>query len=324
MKIKYIAAAITAAFSLASAPAFAGAAASAWINITGLGFINSSTGSLIAASNFSITNESRTASDGANYNGTSVGNSFTDGSGLTNVPYACVGSCASLTPVPYSPLENNTAYTLTTPVYNYALGDAVITGNIGGTLSGLTRGDASSTGGTNIGGSSGTLLNGGSASLTGTFTAGATVSAKLGLSGTTWIDVYTDLAGNKTALAASGYGWDITIKCTVGANCGTFGSSTSNKFKWSPDEVNDTENSTNGIGNASFGQTLAFSQPDAHTYTQGYTYQFTINQSSNANILTTAVPEPSALALAGLGLFVVAGATSRRRAKQAAASSIAA
>ena len=323
MKIKYIAAAITAAFSLASAPAFAGAAASAWINITGLGFVNSSTGIPIAASNFSITNESRTASDGANYNGTSVGNSFTDGSGLTNVPYACVGSCASLTPVPYSPLENNTTYTLTTPVYNYALGDAVISGNIGATLSGLTRGDASSTGGTNIGGSSGTLLNGGSASLTGTFTSGATVSAKLGLSGATWIDVYTDLAGNKTALAASGYGWDITIKCTVGANCGTF-ASTSNKFKWSPDEVNDTENSTNGLGNFSAGGAISVLQSDAYTYTQGYTYQFTINQSSNANIVTTAVPEPSALALAGLGLFVVAGATSRRRAKQAAASSIAA
>lgn len=276
----------------------AGVMALADMNISTLGFV-ASIGSDTPV--FSITNESRTGTAAANYNGTvatGIGAGSITGAGSVpiDVQLRCAGNCAGV-------VENDLTHLSPPAGANFALGDMFISGSaLGGAVSGLTKANAVATGPTNSGGANATILNTGSISGTIIFGVDFTGVIVVGVDALlrTWVDPLN--GPGETANAGAGYGWTFDITDSGGTSL----------IHFAPSELNKTFNTGNSASNKFFSFTGSLFSSE-QTFNAGQTYDFAINQSSNATVRD--IPEPVSLALVGVGLLGLAAASRRKSIK---------
>lgn len=313
MKLKLVPAAAALIAAVVAIPAQAGALAAADMTISGIGLVDV-TGAPFTGT-ITISNEQRTGIAGANYNGvegTGIGAGSISSSvtGATvDVKYRCAGDCGPATAALYGgTIENNTTTHLAPPPQgNFAVGDMLLSGSAlnPGTVSGLTRANASATGPTNEGGANATILN--SARLSATLTVGTTFTGSIAVVADAYLRAFVTSPSpqGEFSQASSGYGWGLTITdTTTGAVVLSF----------VPSELNKTFSVTGGdpINDQAFAFTgPLFSAPA--TFVAGRNYQVTINQSSNAAVQV--IPEPTSIALIGAALLA-AGAATRRSLKK--------
>lgn len=309
MKRKLLALALAATAAMASVPAHAGALAASNLNISNLGLVDVN-GTAIPQGWITITSELRTGNASATYNGASSADAGVSGSigGTVDVGYRCVGSCGATTSALYGgQLENNTSTHLTpVPTENFALGDMKVSGSaLSGVASGLTRADALTTGFGNTGGSNATIFNG--ASLTATFQATQTFTGKVTMLADAYLRAWVDGVDG----SAAGAGMNFVLQVTSSTDANFIG----NPLIFSPTELNKAFTSDDLGDNA--GNDFSFNnflQSVTRTFTIGNTYNLSINQSSNASVVS-AVPEPASLALVGGALLALAGVARRRKTK---------
>ena len=302
-----------AAALVASMSAQASTVAIADLNIFQLGLVDATTFAPFTAANggLTITTESRTGNATASFNGVSAvgvgpsSDSTNTVGGALDIQNRCAGDCGAGTLALYAGgggFENNSTTHIPTPgTRNFALGDMNISGStLGGGIQGLTRANASTTGATNKGNGNATILN--SAAVVGTFSVGTTFTGRIGVAADAYIQAFVDSILPTKGNASAGYGWNLSISSS---------DTTFSDLFFRPGNLNKSFSSTKFAENSVFSNASTLDFSDSRTFVSGVTYNFTINQSSNA--VVSEIPEPASLALVGLGLLAAGIA---RRAKK--------
>lgn len=299
--------AVAAAFA-APAQASTVALADMFINSLGLVAIDNSLTSL------TITSEGRTGTASSNYNGvdgtgTGASSISSPATGATvDVQNRCAGDCVGAALLYTSGLENNFTEHLSTPgTVNFAMGDMYIGGlalSEGG-VQGLTRANAMTSSATNGGAGNATILNTGS--ITGTFLVGTTFTGSVAVGANYWLQAFVDSLLPSKGSASAGFGWNMSIECTT--NCADGWTD----LFFRPGDLNRSISSRDITENRLFSNAGFTALSDVRTYLAGTSYNFTINQSSNA--IVSEIPEPESLALVGLGLLGLAAARRRKAVK---------
>ena len=302
-----------AAALVASMSAQASTVAIADLNIFTLGLFSGTTPFTAANGTLTINTEARTGTAAASFNGVSaVGIGLSSDStntvgGALDIKNRCAGDCGAGTLALYAGgggFENNTTTHIGTPgTRNFALGDMNISGStLGGGIQGLTRANASTTGATNKGNGNATILN--SAAVVGSFTVGTTFTGRIGVAANAYIQSFVDSILPTKGSATAGYGWNLSIASSDTAFVDLF---------FRPANLNKAFSSTKMAENNLFSNASTLDFSEDRTFVSGTTYNFTINQSSNAT--ASEIPEPVSLALVGLGLLAAGVARRSKKSK---------
>jgi hypothetical protein len=316
-----------------SGVAQADAIAIAHIGVTNALFKDASTGLILNASNFAFLDASNTSTVGTALNsamsGTTQVKTKYDIFGIdsiTGLPNGSDGSLDGYSAKGSGGPANNAFTNLSNPVLNqFAVSDTKLDGdllNFGRGGAGATADvyDAVSLNG-NATGTSDSVI---SSSSQLTFTAASAISAIFSFTGTQYLDVWTSNPGMGSAYAKGSFSTSMTDlgTCDVtllaeGAHCsdkGLNGGVFSYTFNIGDTPLvipgfglipnNYTPSGASGFGTSSNGNTNingAFSGNLAFNLLQGHTYAFNLAQDTYAT--ATNVPEPTSLALLGMGLL---------------------
>lgn len=290
----------------------AGLIAMSDLSIGNLAIRNLTSGTLVGPGDITINSGTRFGTDSATLNLANVSNftPFAGPTGDANAATACVGTCGAplITLYGGSISDNATSHIAAPAAFNYALGDMFVSGNaISGGAAGLTRANASITGPTSSASANGNIQN--SIAATTIFTAQDSFTADFLAVFDTFVKTYIDPIHYGTSGSSISTASTTFLLTVFDITSGT------QLLTWLPTEFNKAFSTDTAINGPEVVFSLAgtIDSPDV-LLTTDHQYQLTIAQNGQAGV-TSSVPEPTSVALLGLGLIGMAAARRRRNVK---------